>query len=232
MDYGGGKMNAPGRDGFVAKHASDDSLTWLDRSLGNGDQIVTSVDVDGSGDAFVFGTYRWTNEIGPLLGSGPAGGDETDVFVGKRGADGTPAWARHAGGTGADTIVGRVDAAGNAFVTGSHDGTINFGTTNLVAGAGPQVYLAKLGPSGNELFAKQFTGNATATAITVTPTGAPMIAGFASNQVARRELERSRLLPGRVRFFGRLPMGGGLRRARVRDRALRDGRRRQRHRLF
>ena len=179
-----GKMNAPRRDGFVAKHASDDSLTWLDRSLGNGDQIVTSVDVDGSGDAFVFGTYRWTTEIGPLLGSGPAGGDETDVFVGKRGAAGTPAWARHAGGTGADTIVGRVDAAGNAFVTGSHDGTIDFGTTNLVAGAGPQVYLAKLGPSGNELFAKQFTGNATATAITVTPGGAPMIAGFASNQVS------------------------------------------------
>ncbi|MGB1120241.1 MAG: T9SS type A sorting domain-containing protein, partial [Chitinophagales bacterium] len=72
-------------------------------------------------------------------------------------------WAKSFGGTSND--VGRsitVDASGNVYTTGSFIGTVDFdpgaGTNNLTAQGNDDVFIQKLDPSGNFLWAKSFGG--------------------------------------------------------------------------
>ncbi|AUX41573.1 uncharacterized protein SOCE26_029940 [Sorangium cellulosum] len=66
-------------------------------------------------------------------------------------------WARGFGGTGTD--IGRSitsDAMGNYYVTGSFEGTADFGAGPLTSAGGQDVFLLKLDPSGALLWSKRF----------------------------------------------------------------------------
>jgi len=66
------------------------------------------------------------------------------------------------GGLGADEGHSvAVDGAGNAFVTGSFEGTVDFGGGALVSAGGVDIFLAKYNSSGNHVWSKRFGAAAT-----------------------------------------------------------------------
>ncbi|WP_437290191.1 hypothetical protein [Sorangium sp. So ce406] len=95
-----------------------------------------------------------------------------------------PPWARGYGDTGAD--VGwsiASDAAGNYYVTGSFEGTVDFGAGPLTSAGLTDVFLLKLDPSGALLWSKRF-GDADAEAggaVAVDGSGNVLLAGIDSN---------------------------------------------------
>jgi hypothetical protein len=90
------------------------------------------------------------------------------------GCTGVLAWARGFGQPGDQygTSVAS-DSAGNALVAGYFSGTLDLGGASLVNAGPPDVFLAKLDPSGAPLWAKQFgdTGDQRATGVAVDGAG-------------------------------------------------------------
>jgi subtilisin-like proprotein convertase family protein len=94
-------------------------------------------------------------------------------FIAKYAPDGSSVWARDLGGSGY-VSPGRVavDAAGNVYEVGQFEYTATFGTLTLSnAGTGPDAFLAKLDPSGNFLWVRQFGVNQYPTALAVAVDG-------------------------------------------------------------
>ncbi|MGC9361569.1 MAG: SBBP repeat-containing protein [Candidatus Syntrophosphaera sp.] len=68
-------------------------------------------------------------------------------------------WAASAGGTGYDWGANiTTDSQGNQYVTGSFNNTAYFGSTSLVSSGYTDIYVAKLDPSGNWLWAVKAGG--------------------------------------------------------------------------
>ncbi|WP_187345693.1 hypothetical protein [Sorangium cellulosum] len=95
-------------------------------------------------------------------GSGAGGEGGSGGAGGEGGAGGsstapTLAWARVYGGPGVDQgHVIASDAEGNFYVTGSFEGTVDFGAGPLTSGGQDDIFLLKLGPSGELLWSKRF----------------------------------------------------------------------------
>ncbi len=107
--------------------------------------------VDGGGNSYLTGRYQDTATFGAttLVSAG-----DFDVFVAKVDADGNYLRALRGGGTGFDEGSGiAIDASGNSYLTGRFQGTATFGTTTLVSAGSSDVFLAKVGPDGNYLWA-------------------------------------------------------------------------------
>lgn len=87
-----------------------------------------------------------------------------DVFVMKLNSSGNLVWVRSFGSTNADFGEAlAVDGAGNVYVTGTFAWTVDFDpdpltTFNLVSAGLDDVFLVKLNPSGNLVWAKRFGG--------------------------------------------------------------------------
>lgn len=93
-------------------------------------------------------------------------------------------WAHHFGGPqGDDGQAITTDSGNNVYVTGSFSGTADFdpgtGVTNLNAGSGSNVFIQKLSPAGNLIWAKTFPfgGAAIVTSIAVDPSDNVIIGG-------------------------------------------------------
>ncbi|WP_437635489.1 hypothetical protein [Sorangium sp. So ce854] len=125
-----------------------------------------------------FGYGPCTGEITPAAEACATPEDES--------CDGDPscpqpaAWARGFGGPSTD--YGRSiasDASGNYYVTGSFEGTVDFGAGPLTSAGGQDVFLLKLDPSGTLLWSKRFGTNHTEIggAVTVDGNGDVLLAG-------------------------------------------------------
>ncbi|WP_437780842.1 hypothetical protein [Sorangium sp. So ce1097] len=102
-----------------------------------------------------FGYGPCTGEITPAAEACATPEDES--------CDGDPscpqpaAWARGFGGPGTDNGLSIAsDATGNYYVTGSFQGTVDFGAGPLTSAGGQDVFLLKLDPSGTLLWSKRF----------------------------------------------------------------------------
>ncbi|TFJ82667.1 hypothetical protein NSK_006091 [Nannochloropsis salina CCMP1776] len=70
---------------------------------------------------------------------------------------GNPVWAKSFGGSGGD--VGRgisSDASGSSYTTGSFAGSMTVGNTTLTAAGTNDIFMIKLDPSGNPVWATSF----------------------------------------------------------------------------
>ncbi len=68
-------------------------------------------------------------------------------------------WATRAGGSGADEASRiAVDSAGNSYVAGYFSGTADFGGISLTSAGATDIFVAKLDPDGNWLWAKRAGG--------------------------------------------------------------------------
>jgi hypothetical protein len=179
---GGGQQDA-----FVAKlNATGSALVYSTYLGGNDLDVSSGIAVDSSGNAYVTGFTASTNfptTAGALQSAKGAGGDG---FVAKLNAAGTGlVYSTYLGGSGDDLAEGiAVDAAGDAFVTGTTDST-NFPTT---AGAlqasnagGDDAFVSKLNAAGSALVYSTYLGGSgddVAEGIAVDSAGNAYVTGF------------------------------------------------------
>ncbi len=92
-------------------------------------------------------------------------------------------WVKPAGGTSIDYAYGvATDLTGNVFVTGSYEGTANFGTTQLTNTGQKDIFVVKYNASGNVQWAKKAAGTSVdeGTAIAVDADGNCYVTGYFS----------------------------------------------------
>jgi len=164
VDYGGGVQVEPGgsNDIFVAKYSSAGAWMWSKTIGGYGYDQGNAIAADASGNVFVTG-YIGVSAIGVNFGGGAlysAGG--SDVFLVKYSAAGAHLWSKRFGSTGNDTgFAVKTDAAGNVFLAGSFEGTVDFGGGALTSVSPPgygDIFVAKYSASGTHIWSKRFGG--------------------------------------------------------------------------
>jgi hypothetical protein len=170
FDPGPGVYNltsAGGLDIVIAKYDPAGQLVWAHSYGGSSDDDHgNALTVDATGNLFATGYFKGTVDFDP----GPSNSDLTssyiDVYAIKFDPSGNLVWARNMGGPSYDygyTI--KLDGSGNVLIGGS------FRFTNSDYDPGPGVYylntfadedgfVCKLDPSGNFIWARQFTTGA------------------------------------------------------------------------
>ncbi len=150
-------------------NAQSPDWAWAQRSGNSDNDIIKSVAADASGSvigvgyfsssSIVFGSNTLTNAVSGL----------NDLFIVKYNDAGDVLWAKSFGGDDGDyALAVSVDDSGNAYVGGyfkSH--SIVFGSTTLTNPSFPygDVFLVKLDPSGNILWAKRPSASVSSDAI-------------------------------------------------------------------
>jgi alpha-tubulin suppressor-like RCC1 family protein len=150
-DFGRGVLTADGdSNAFLAAWDPCGQPAWS-KQFGSGPFTSASIDSLGrgpTGDVVVAGTFGGSID----LGAGPFTTRtywETETFVAKYTASGTLAWNKRVG-SGARGLALAVDAAGDTYVAGALDGTIDLGAGPVAAEA--NVFVGKLDPAGNPLW--------------------------------------------------------------------------------
>ncbi len=114
---------------------------------------------DGSGSALLAGTFAGSAD---LAGVAFTSAGLNDIFVAKYTAAGKASWVRRFGGGADDNATAiAADAAGNVYIAGTFQGTVDFGggpLTAAMAAPASDVFLLKLDPFGNHVFSKRFGG--------------------------------------------------------------------------
>src|SRR5439155_2148740 len=160
VDFGGGSLNSAGsEDIFLAKYSSSGAHIWSKRFGATGRDRATSVVVDKNNDIVVAGYFSGTVDFGggPLTSAGLL-----DIFVAKYSSTGAHIWSKRFGGIYDDVCYGvAVDAAGNVFITGGFQGTVNFGGSSFSAFSAYDFFLAKYSASGAYLWSRTASGSGT-----------------------------------------------------------------------
>ncbi|MCI4669841.1 MAG: SBBP repeat-containing protein [Bacteroidia bacterium] len=141
-------------DLFITKANGSSSFVWTRQAGGlNGTIFGYDIAVDPAGNSYVTGTFNGTINFQSL--SLTSGGN-TDVFVAKLNPAGQFQWATLAGGANRDEGLGiTLDIDGNSYITGTYNGSANFGGTNLTSSGSTEIFVAKLNTSGQFVWAKR-----------------------------------------------------------------------------
>jgi hypothetical protein len=162
--------NAAGNDAFLVKYAADGTPTWVRRIGGTGVDQGMGVSADTSGNVYVTGyatgaaTVFAADGITAAFSLGTAG--QSDAFLVKYAADGTPTWVRRIGGTGADQGLGvSADVSENVYVTGYATGAATVfaadGTTtafSLGTAGSSDAFLVKYAANGTPTWVRRIGG--------------------------------------------------------------------------
>ncbi len=141
-------------DMAIIKLNAAGDLVWAKQIGGTGFDGGYKILTDADGEVFIFGYFNGTIDMDPGVGTYnliTSGGDE--VFCGKYDSNGDFLWAAKFGGTGTEQAYGfALNAAGNAFIHGYFQSTIDFnpgpGTFNLTAGPSGSNFLVELDNDG------------------------------------------------------------------------------------
>jgi Calx-beta domain/Beta-propeller repeat len=164
------------RDAFVAKIRPDGALAWATYLGGSGDERGHGIALDAGGNVYVTGRAD-SADFPTTSGSfDPTFNGRADAFVTKLTGDGALVYSTYLGGTGSEIDEGfdmlarrvgaiSVDAAGNAYVTGSTTSG-DFPTTpgafrNANAGLN-DAFVVKLNAAGSALVYSTYLGGADA----------------------------------------------------------------------
>jgi hypothetical protein len=132
---------------------------WPTSAGGNLDDRVEDSAVGPNGDVYVVGSFRGEALFGGASFITARGAD--DIFVARFNQAGNLQWVARAGSSRSDRAVGvAVDEAGFVYVTGTFIGQADFGPFELAsASLEEDVFVAKLNPDGQWVWAKAATGN-------------------------------------------------------------------------
>jgi hypothetical protein len=177
VDFGGPTLSsAGGWDIFLVKLDELGGYVWSKSFGDSAHQFVNGFDIAPSGDLVLAGHFSSTLSLGgPLLTS--AGG--SDVFVARLTADADHLWSQRFGGGGID--VGQdvaVTSTGEVWITGSHEGLIDFGGGTLTA-AGTNAFCARLTAVGAHAWSATFgsSGDQRGVAIKTDAAGNAIVVG-------------------------------------------------------
>ncbi|HNU57942.1 MAG TPA: T9SS type A sorting domain-containing protein [Flavobacteriales bacterium] len=152
-------------DAFVLKLNPDGTFAWVKQIGGIGRVECWSIAVDAVGVISLVGTFQGTADFDPGTGvSTLTSTGFSDMFVAALDANGDLLWAKQMGS--ADPLLGmdgekehRLDDSGNMLITGWFRYTIDFdpgpATFNLTASGNTDMFILKLSPIGDLIWAKR-----------------------------------------------------------------------------
>ena len=147
------------QDSYLAKYAPGGSLLWSQHLAGTSYTVAHDVVSDAQGNVYVGGSFTQRMSMGSLSLNNPQG--NTYLFLAKINAQGQPQWLRQLGGGSMVVSSGMgMDAAGNAYFTGTFVGSLALGGTTLQVGSTPgsfdsEIFLAKFDQQGQLVWARQ-----------------------------------------------------------------------------
>ncbi len=159
-------LNASSEDAFVAKYDANGNLSWAKSFKGTTAGRGRSIATDNSGNILVTGEFQGTadfNPDAPIVSLTSKGG--RDIFIVKLDPSGNFMWATSIGSTRDDYGHGiKSDGSGNVVVGGHFVGTPDFDPGPAIfplssTGSGtanPDLFILKLDPNGNFVWAKSF----------------------------------------------------------------------------
>jgi hypothetical protein len=180
ISFGGGTLTNADNffDIFIVKFNSDGDHIWSRSYQSSANLPPFKMATDAAGNITLAGNYFGGNIN---FGGGPlanAGGH--DIYVAKLDSSGNHTWSNRFGDSAAQVLGGvAIDNSGDILVTGSFDGTFDFGGSALVSAGSRDAFIVKLGSTGNFKWGKQF-GDASyqsSSAIAVDPSGNVIVAG-------------------------------------------------------
>jgi hypothetical protein len=143
-------------DAFVARISPAGEWLWARRCGGVNADSALGVCLDHHGNSYVAGWFQGTATFGATQLSSLG---ESDIFIAKLDENGNWLWARRAGGVSEDNGWDvSADADGNAYLTGFFQGASDFGMHQLTSIGLADVFVAKLDPAGNWLWANRAGG--------------------------------------------------------------------------
>jgi hypothetical protein len=176
--FGGGNIISSGSsDLALLKVAADGNVLSATRFGGVNADYARAVAVDAANNAILAGEFMTSTSIGGVTHTSAG---SKDISLLKVNSTGTLLWSKRFGGTLSDSIYGlATDADGNILLAGDFSGSITFGATTLTSSGNRDGFVAKLDPSGTPLWALKVggTGNDTAFAVTVSPSGQILVGG-------------------------------------------------------
>lgn len=149
------------QDVFVAKYSSGGSLQWISKVGSNGYDAVSSIALDAQANSYLAGSTNDTLIIqtDSIKTKNTA---DSELFLAKLDANGTPQWLRHIGTTSAGAIADiQTDPLGNSYVLGYFQDTLIFNTDSLVSAGQSDMFMAKYDTNGNLLWKTQAGGTKT-----------------------------------------------------------------------
>jgi len=166
FDPGAGtfNLNSSGvEDIFISKLDASGNFLWANQIGGTAYDAGNGLSLDALGDVYTTGQFSGVADFNPGTGTFNLSSlGSYDIFVSKLDASGNFVWAKQMGGTGYDWGQAlTLDSFGNIYTTGGFNSTADFdpgsGAANLVPFA-IDVFVSKLDPSGNFVWAQQFGG--------------------------------------------------------------------------
>jgi len=140
-------------DAFVVKLNPAGNLVWARSFSGNGVH-PGDIAVDDAGNVYTAGSYFGSVDFDPGKGKFTLPWIEGyEIYVSKLDANGNFAWAKSAAGAGNQFPEAlTLDAAGDLYITGDFEGTVDFNpapaTANLTSAGGRDAFVWKLTSSG------------------------------------------------------------------------------------
>ncbi|MFI5219655.1 MAG: SBBP repeat-containing protein [Bacteroidia bacterium] len=169
--------NLPGFNAFqiyINKLDVSGNLMWSKSYGGPLSEKANSIAADASGNIYFTGYFSGTTDFDPGIGTFNLTSyvNSYDIFVSKLDASGNFIWAKQMGGKAYD--VGNsiaLDASGNILTTGIFHDTADFdtgaGVFNLTSAGSYDVFISKLNPSGDFVWAGRIGGTDQENAVSI-----------------------------------------------------------------
>ncbi|MBT6028817.1 MAG: T9SS type A sorting domain-containing protein [Crocinitomicaceae bacterium] len=148
----------------IINYSQEPVFDWANNFGGTDDETSVSIALDDQGNIYTTGSFSGTTDFDPGIDTVEiTSNGETDIFVAKSDSLGNYIWAVGFGGTLEDEGNAiAVDASGNVYVTGFYQENVDFepgsGTTNLNNSGDYDVFVVKLDPNGDLIWAKNLSG--------------------------------------------------------------------------
>ncbi len=173
-------------DVFVQKMDTSGNFVWVKSFGGSFDDQGSSVTIDPLGNILTTGWFWGTVDFNPgaateeLTSQG-----ENDIFIHKLDTLGNFMWVKSFGSSNSDKGLSiTVNALGSIYTTGYFTETVDFdpgtGTENLTSQGGDDIFVQKLSPLGNFVWAKSFGGSSSdrSSSVTIDPAGNIITTGW------------------------------------------------------
>ena len=140
---------------FVAKLDMYAEWVWVTQAVGSGNMYANDIATDG-GNSYIIGGLNGTLTFGATTLSSTG---SWDICLAKLDGDGNWVWVKKAGGTSEDAGYAiSTDSNGYSLVTGYFRGFADFGTFHYTSVGDQDIFIARLDPSGNWLWARSAGG--------------------------------------------------------------------------
>ena len=167
-------------DFYVAKYNSSGNVIWVKSAVGTSTDTGNGVCNDAVGNVIVIGNfYSPSLSFGTVTLNNSSNNLTSNVFIAKYDPSGNLLWATSIGGAGNESGYNiSTDTLGNIYITGYFTSpAIAFGSFSLLNLGNNNLFVAKLDPSGNVIWAKGGTVNSQGSDVKVDASGNVYLTG-------------------------------------------------------